>query len=329
MKKRNESDLIQLLNEAVARELQVSVQYSIQHAKMEKILKRVKPENILFTPGDSTTYDMIGKFLKEFAIQEMKHAGQIMERIYLLGGDATTKSKVPKIGDSLKEFAQAGFEAEKEALQLYRDIINLAGDIGDRVTREMFEEIYRDEEEHYFKFEELLDFDDLELDTPTAPAAQWQEILTEDYFELLNQAAAGEISAIIQYTNQHEKAAKLIHRKRNNTLEVIKNSNKAEVVSTILRKVFLQEMEHLEKIAERIYLLGGEVTVSPDPLPVVGKTPDDWLRDNRKAEDDTIILYRKIIEKSSQKGDYRTRYLFEQIIIEEDEHFYIFDDFFA
>jgi len=321
--------LLTLLNEAVARELAVSIQYSIQHTKMEKILKRVIPQNILFTPENMTTYDVIGKLLKNFSIEEMKHAGAIMERIYLLGGEATTKSKVPEIGNTLKEFMQLGLKAEDEALVLYRDIIKTAANIGDRTTQELFKKIYKDEEQHYLKFEELMDFDDQEVDQPEAPEAEWQKILTDDYYDLLNKAVAIEISAIIQYTNQHEKAAKLGYRKRNNPLETIKDSNKAEVISQVLKTIFLQEMEHLEKIAERIYLLDGEVTVLPDPLPNVGENPEDWLVNDRKAEDDTIILYRKIIEESRKRGDYRTRRLFEDIIIEEDEHFYIFDDFFA
>ena len=36
-------------------------------------------------------------------------------------------------------------------------------------------------------------------------------------------------------------------------------------------------MKHLEMISERIYLLEGEATVIPDPLPVVGETVLDIL----------------------------------------------------
>jgi len=71
-------DYIELLNKAVEREFQVSIQYFLQHAKMEKIVRRTIPENILL---DKTTYDAVGKVLKEISIQEMKHAASIMERI--------------------------------------------------------------------------------------------------------------------------------------------------------------------------------------------------------------------------------------------------------
>ena len=41
------ADYLDLLNQAVSREIQVSLQYMLQHAKMEKILRKVIPENIL------------------------------------------------------------------------------------------------------------------------------------------------------------------------------------------------------------------------------------------------------------------------------------------
>ena len=93
------SEYISLLNQAVSREIQVSIQYLLQHTKMEKLIRKVIPENILL---DKTTYDAVGKFLKEIAIEEMKHAADIMERIYYLGGSATTKGGKPVIGNSLK-----------------------------------------------------------------------------------------------------------------------------------------------------------------------------------------------------------------------------------
>jgi len=318
------SEYLELLNQAVARELQVSIQYILQHAKMEKLLRKVIPENILL---DRTTYDAMGKFLKEFAIQEMKYAGEIMERIYYLGGSATTKADRPIIGETLSEFAKNGVLAEEEALILYRNIITAAMKLGDWETYELFEKIYSEEEEHLFKFQEYAEMID-EPDDDAGPESEWRDIFTETYFSLLNKAAASEISAIIQYTNQHEKALLLALRKKNTALEVITESNKAKVISELLKKIFMQEMEHLEKISERIYLLEGEVTPIPDPLPQIGDTPDDWLRLDHAAENDAILLYRTIIAEALKQGDTTTRRLFEDIVMQEEEHYWEFDDFF-
>ncbi|MCX8150352.1 MAG: ferritin-like domain-containing protein [Candidatus Bathyarchaeota archaeon] len=318
------AEYVNLLNQAVSREIQVSIQYILQHAKMEKLLRRIIPENILL---DKTTYDAVGKFLKEFAIQEMKHAAAIMERIYYLGGSATTKADKPKIGDNLSEFAKNGVKAEEEALILYRKIIEAAGKIGDWETREIFEKIYSEEEQHFFKFQEYTGMRD-EVETSEAvPMSEWRKIFTSDYFALLNKAVASEISAIIQYTNQHEKASYLALRVKNTPLEVITESNKAKVVSELLKKIFMAEMEHLEKISERIYLLEGEAVFTPDPLPQVGEDADAFLKLDHEAENNAIVLYRKIIEEAMKRGDTATRRMFEDIVMQEEEHYWNFDDF--
>ncbi len=317
-------EYIDLLNKAVERELQVSIQYFLQHAKMEKLVRRTIPENILL---DKTTYDAVGKVLKEISIQEMKHAASIMERIYLLGGQATTKASKPVIGDSISEFAKLGVAAEDEAIALYRKIIETAAQIGDWQTRELFEKIYKDEEDHLFKFQEYTKFPD-EKETPsTVPLPEWRKIYTDDYFALLNKAVAAEITGIVQYTNQHEKASFLALRMKNTPLETIADTNKASVVSKLLKDIFMVEMEHLEKISERIYLLEGEAATKPDPLPVVGETADDFLKLDHSLESSAIALYRQIIAEALKRGDTTTRRIFEDIVLQEEEHFWTFDDF--
>jgi bacterioferritin len=296
----------------------------LQHAKMEKLIRKVIPENILL---DKTTYEAVGKFLKEIAIQEMKHAADVMERIYYLGGSATTKSDKPVIGNALSEFAKLGVKAEEEALVLYRKIIEAAGDIGDWETREMFEKIYSEEEQHLFKFQEYVNMKDEPEGPETVPLSEWRKMLTDDYFALLNRAVAAEISAIIQYTNQHEKASLLALREKVSALEVVKETNKAKVVSDLLKTIFIVEMEHLEKISERIYLLEGECTVTPDPIPQIGETPDDFLKLDHEAENIAIVLYRQIIAEALKRGDTKTRRLFEDIVMQEEEHYWTFDDF--
>jgi bacterioferritin len=318
------SDYISLLNRAVSREIQVSIQYMLQHGKMEKLIRRVIPENILL---DKTTYEAMGKFLREIAIQEMKHAAAAMERIYYLGGEATTKSDKPTIGNSLSEFAKLGVKAEGEALVLYRMIIEAAAKIGDWETREMFEKIYGEEEKHLFKFQEYAKMEDEPEGTDSVPLSEWRKILTDDYFVLLNKAVAAEISAIIQYTNQHEKASLLGLREKKKALEVVTESNKAKVVSEMLKGIFVQEMEHLEKISERIYLLEGEATFEPYPVPQVGETADDFLKLDHEAENYAIVLYRQIIAEALKRGDTTTRNKFEEIVRQEEEHYWKFDDF--
>src|SRR3990170_1843982 len=175
-------DYISLLNQSVSREIQVSIQYMLQHAKMEKLIRKCIPENFLL---DKTTYEAVGKFLREFAIEEMKHAAAGMERIYYLGGEATTKSDKVSIGNKLSEFAKLGVKAEEEALVLYRKIIEAAGKIGDWETRETFEKIYAAEEKHLFKFQEYAKMQDEPEGSASVPLSEWRKIFTDDYFSFL------------------------------------------------------------------------------------------------------------------------------------------------
>lgn len=319
------NEYIELLNKAVAREIQVSAQYMLQHTKMEKLLRKVIKENYLL---DATTYEEFGKILKEFAINEMKHLGRIMERIYNLGGEAMTKPDKVIIGNSLKEFAELGVKAEIEALELYRRAIEAAKEIGDRETWKLFTQIYSDEEEHLLKFQDYSEIED-EPDFGETPESEWRSIFnTKDYIALLNEALASEISAIIQYTNQHEKADGLERlRRKRAPLEVVTGKNKASVVSDVLKEIFLQEMEHMEKIAERIYEIDREAIATINPLPEIGNNVDDFINLDRDAENYAILLYRRIIDEATKLGDIKTKRMFEDIIQDEEDHYWKFDDF--
>ncbi|MHA1874075.1 MAG: ferritin-like domain-containing protein, partial [Candidatus Heimdallarchaeaceae archaeon] len=65
----------------------------------------------------------------------------------------------------------------------------------------------------------------------------------------------------------------------------------------------------------------------PDPLPKVGESVEDFLKLGHQAEDEAIVLYRKIIEEATKKGDITTKKMFEEILMEEEEHYWMFDDY--
>ncbi|NHJ25717.1 MAG: hypothetical protein EAX89_14130 [Candidatus Lokiarchaeota archaeon] len=318
-------EYIALLNKAVAREIQVSAQYMLQHTKMEKLLRKVIKENYLL---ETTTYEEFGKLLKELAIQEMKHLGAIMERIYILGGEATTKPSKITIGNTMKEFAKLDLKAEEEALAMYREIIEAAKAIGDRETWQLFMKIYSDEEEHLLKFQDYNEMES-EPDLAETPESEWRSIFNnKEYIALLNKALASEISAIVQYTTQHEKADGLERlRKKKAPLEVATGKNKAGVISGILKKTFLQEMEHMEMISERIYEIDREAVADINPVPEIGNNEDDFIKLDREAENYAIVLYRKVIDEATKLGDIKTKKMFEDIIQQEEEHYWAFDDF--
>ena len=129
-------ELLELMNKAVARELQVSIQYMWQHIQWVGVKG--------FTIKDQ---------LKIIAINEMTHAELVADRLVYLGGAPTTKPDPIEIGESLKEMIANNMAAEEEAIILYRKIIKLAAEEEDVVTKKLFEQILEDEEGHLDMFE--------------------------------------------------------------------------------------------------------------------------------------------------------------------------------
>jgi len=132
--------LKEMLNKAIAREIQVSVQYMWQHIQVVGV-KGVAVQD---------------KF-KQTAISEMKHAEKIAERLWYLGGTPTTKPDPIVVGGSLKEFLENDTKAEEEAITMYKAIIGMAQKEGDVTTAFIFKEILEDEEEHHDLFTTMLE----------------------------------------------------------------------------------------------------------------------------------------------------------------------------
>jgi len=129
-----------MLNNAIAREIQVSIQYMWQHVQVIGV-KGIAVQNQF----------------KQTAITEMKHAESIAERLWYLEGTPTIKPAPIKIGESLKEFLELDTKAEEEAIVMYKQIIELAQKEGDVTTAFMFKEILEDEEEHHDLFTTMLE----------------------------------------------------------------------------------------------------------------------------------------------------------------------------
>jgi len=133
-------ELMELINRAIARELQVSIQYMWQHV----LWKGVKG----FSVKDE---------LKKIAITEMKHAEKIAERLSYLGGIPTTKPDPIFVGETLKEMIEQDKKDEENAIKLYKEIIEKAEKEGDIATADIFKKILIDEEEHHDTFTSLLE----------------------------------------------------------------------------------------------------------------------------------------------------------------------------
>jgi len=131
--------LLEFLNKAIARELQVSIQYMWQHVQV--------------TGMDGVTVEDI---FRKTAIAEMKHAERLAERLDYLNGVASTKPDPIFVGGSLIEMLKQDEQDEEAAINLYKQAIHVAAEEGDYTTRRLLEEILAEEETHINTFGKLL-----------------------------------------------------------------------------------------------------------------------------------------------------------------------------
>jgi bacterioferritin len=133
--------VIQELNAALSSELMAIMQYMV-HAEM------------LTNWG----YQRYGGLIKKQAIDEMKHAEGLIERILYLDGVPNVHIKLdPKIGNDVKAQIENDLAAEVEAVTQYNNAARICVEAGDNGSREIFERMTIDEEQHVDFLEAQLD----------------------------------------------------------------------------------------------------------------------------------------------------------------------------
>lgn len=126
---------------------------------------------------------------------------------------------------------------------------------------------------------------------------------SEKLKEMMNKGIANEVQVSIQYMWQH----------------VQWGGAKHFAVSDELEDIAITEMKHAEKIAERLWYLGGTPTTKPSPVNV-GKNLWEMIGNDIEAEQDAIKLYKDIIKVAMDEGDETTAHIFRDILEEEEEH---------
>ncbi len=123
--------VIAKLNEALREELTAINQYFV-HAEM----------------CHNWGYHRLGSEVRKQSIGEMKHAEELMERVIFLDGTPTMQPMTLTIGKNVREQLQNDLNLELNAVKMYNDAVRIARDGGDNASRELFEKLLKDEEEH-------------------------------------------------------------------------------------------------------------------------------------------------------------------------------------
>ena len=133
--------VIDLLNKGRARELTAISQYMSQHYELE-----------------DTDFGKLASKFKEIAITEMKHAEKLAERILFLHGEPTSKpDALAKKGQQIPQMLTTNMALEAAAMKMYNEAAMICAAEKDQISKELFEDLLKDEEDHFNYFENTKD----------------------------------------------------------------------------------------------------------------------------------------------------------------------------
>ena len=132
----------------------------------------------------------------------------------------------------------------------------------------------------------------------------------EKSIELLNKAVGDEMSAVHQYMYFHFHC----------------DDQGLDLLAALFRRTAIEEMMHIEHIAERILFLKGDVDLKAadpvQPIQDVGK----MLEFATASEQAAVRTYNMFAIECGNNADSATKKLFEGLVDDEERHFGQFDD---
>jgi bacterioferritin len=136
-----EARVIEFLNRALRHELTAINQYWLHYRLLE-----------------NWGYNGLATLWRKDAMEEMEHADRLIGRIIFLEGHPNLQTLDPlHIGQNTKEILDADLALEMSARALYQDAATHCHGVRDYVSRDLFEELMRQEEEHIDFLETQLD----------------------------------------------------------------------------------------------------------------------------------------------------------------------------
>lgn len=123
---------IDLLNDAVGKEIATSLQYMYFHTHFE-----------------DQRYEYLSKIMRRISIAEMRHIEEFSERILFLEGDVRMMPGFPvrQVTEAVPMLRLA-VELERETIESYNEAARIAAEHKDAATQRMFQDKIVEEEEH-------------------------------------------------------------------------------------------------------------------------------------------------------------------------------------
>lgn len=131
----------------------------------------------------------------------------------------------------------------------------------------------------------------------------------EKSVELLNKAVADEMSAVHQYMFFHFHC----------------DDQGYDLLANLFKRTAIEEMLHIERLAERILFLKGDVLMeAADPVRKV-TVMKEMLEMACKMEQDSAGAYNKWANECSANADSVSKKLFEDLVVDEERHYDQYD----
>ena len=138
---KGEPKVIEYLNKALRHELTAINQYWLHYRLL-----------------DNWGLKVLAKQWRKESIEEMEHADKLVDRIIFLDGFPNMQVLDPlHIGQNVKEILEADLAAEIGARALYQEAATHCHGVKDYVSRDLFEQLMKDEEHHIDFLETQLD----------------------------------------------------------------------------------------------------------------------------------------------------------------------------
>lgn len=128
--------------------------------------------------------------------------------------------------------------------------------------------------------------------------------MREKSIELLNKTVAEEMQSVHQYMYFHFHC----------------DDQGYDPLATLFRKTAIEEMMHIERIAERILFLKGEVEMAAAGDVTKEHDIKKMLEMARKLEEDAIRDYNLRANECGANADSATKKIFEDLVTEEERH---------
>jgi bacterioferritin len=138
---KGDAKVIEYLNKALRHELTAVNQYWLHYRLL-----------------DNWGYKSLAKQWRQESIEEMQHADKLIVRIIFLEGSPNMQTLGSlQIGQTVKEVLERDLDSENSARSLYQEAATHCHAVKDYVSRDLFEELMQNEEDHIDFLETQLD----------------------------------------------------------------------------------------------------------------------------------------------------------------------------